>query len=57
MVACLEEIAFRMGYITARDLALLARDMESSAYGKYLARVLEEEHDNASTRPSEVAAV
>ncbi|HEX3702369.1 MAG TPA: glucose-1-phosphate thymidylyltransferase RfbA [Vicinamibacterales bacterium] len=43
MVACLEEIAFRMGYITATDLARLARAMESSAYGQYLLRVLEHE--------------
>ncbi|HWF84221.1 MAG TPA: glucose-1-phosphate thymidylyltransferase RfbA [Vicinamibacterales bacterium] len=43
MVACLEEIAFRMGYITAGDLARLARAMESSAYGQYLFRVLEHE--------------
>jgi glucose-1-phosphate thymidylyltransferase len=41
MVACLEEIAFRMGYINAADLARLARAMESSAYGQYLFRVLE----------------
>src|SRR5205823_4469244 len=43
MVACLEEIAFRMGYITAADLARLARGMESSAYGQYLLRLLEHE--------------
>jgi glucose-1-phosphate thymidylyltransferase len=43
MVACLEEIAFRMGYITEADLTRLARGMESSAYGQYLFRVLE--HD------------
>jgi glucose-1-phosphate thymidylyltransferase len=43
MVACLEEIAFRMGYINAGDLARLARSMESSAYGQYLFRVLEHE--------------
>jgi len=43
MVACLEEIAFRMGYITAADLARLAREMGSSAYGQYLLRVLEHE--------------
>ncbi len=43
MVACLEEIAYRMGYITASDLARLARAMESSAYGQYLFRVLEHE--------------
>ena len=43
MVACLEEIAYRMGYISAGDLARLARTMESSAYGRYLSFVLEQE--------------
>ncbi len=43
MVACLEEIAYRMGYITAADLERLARTMESSGYGRYLLRVLEQE--------------
>jgi len=43
MVACLEEIAFRMGYITAAQLTALARAMASSAYGQYLFRVLEHE--------------
>ena len=41
MVACLEEIAFRMGYITATDLERLAGAMGSSDYGKYLRYVLE----------------
>jgi glucose-1-phosphate thymidylyltransferase len=43
MVACLEEIAYRMGYITAADVASLARAMGSSAYGQYLLRMLESE--------------
>jgi glucose-1-phosphate thymidylyltransferase len=43
MVACLEEIAYRMGYISAGDLARLARAMESSAYGQYLVSMLEHE--------------
>ena len=43
MVACLEEIAFRMGYITAAQLSGLARAMRSSAYGQYLFRVLDHE--------------
>jgi glucose-1-phosphate thymidylyltransferase len=43
MVACLEEIAFRMGYITAADLGRLARSMGSSSYGQYLLRILEQE--------------
>jgi glucose-1-phosphate thymidylyltransferase len=43
MVACLEEIAFRLGYITATDVARLARAMGSSPYGAYLLRMLEHE--------------
>ena len=43
MVACLEEIAFRMGYISADELERIARAMASSAYGQYLFRVLEHE--------------
>jgi glucose-1-phosphate thymidylyltransferase len=43
MVACLEEIAYRMGYITADDLTRLARGMGSSSYGEYLLRIVEHE--------------
>ncbi len=43
MVACLEEIAFRMGYITAADLERLAQSLGASAYGQYLAHVVEQE--------------
>jgi glucose-1-phosphate thymidylyltransferase len=43
MVACVEEIAFRMGYITAAQLHELARAMSSSGYGQYLFRLLEHE--------------
>jgi glucose-1-phosphate thymidylyltransferase len=43
MVACLEEIAFRMGYISGGELARLARAMESSEYGQSLLRLLEQE--------------
>jgi len=43
MVACLEEIAFRKGYIAAADVARLAKSMGSSTYGQYLLRILEQE--------------
>jgi glucose-1-phosphate thymidylyltransferase len=43
MVACLEEIAYRMGYIQRADLARLARAMETSAYGQYLLQLLDHE--------------
>ena len=43
MVGCLEEIAYRMGYIARADLERLAHAMASSAYGQYLAYILEHE--------------
>jgi glucose-1-phosphate thymidylyltransferase len=43
MVACLEEIAFRLGYINAADVVRLAQPMASSAYGDYLQRLIEQE--------------
>ena len=43
MVACLEEIAYRLGYITAGDVTRLARAMGSSEYGRYLTHMLEHE--------------
>jgi len=41
-VACPEEIAFRMGYIDAAQLAALAKPLEKSGYGQYLKSVLSE---------------
>jgi glucose-1-phosphate thymidylyltransferase len=43
MVACLEEIAYRQGYIGAADLSALAGRMGSSAYGDYIRRILDQE--------------
>jgi glucose-1-phosphate thymidylyltransferase len=42
MVACLEEIAFKMGFIGAEQLRLLAESMQGSSYGTYLRQVLDE---------------
>jgi glucose-1-phosphate thymidylyltransferase len=41
-VACPEEIAFRLGYITAEQLGALAKKIAKSTYGQYLQRILEE---------------
>jgi glucose-1-phosphate thymidylyltransferase len=41
-VACPEEIAFRQGYIGARQLKALAGPLAKSGYGEYLLRVLSE---------------
>jgi len=43
MVACPEEIAYRMGYITETDLSRLAGAMGKSAYGQYLTRITEQD--------------
>jgi glucose-1-phosphate thymidylyltransferase len=43
MVACVEEIAYRMGYITAADVQRLARPMRDNSYGEYLRRLVEGE--------------
>lgn len=42
-VSCPEEIAFRMGWIDAAQLATLAKPLAKNGYGQYLLRVLEEQ--------------
>jgi len=41
-VACVEEIAYRMGYISADDVRRIAKVMEKSGYGQYLLSMLEQ---------------
>ncbi len=41
-IACPEEVAYRMGFISASDLARLAEPLMKSGYGKYLTQVLQE---------------
>ncbi len=43
MVACVEEIAYRMGYITAANVERIARPMKDNSYGQYLLRLIESE--------------
>ena len=42
-VACLEEIAFKMGYISAAEVSELAQLMKTNGYGQYLLRMIESE--------------
>jgi glucose-1-phosphate thymidylyltransferase len=44
MVANLEEISYRLGYITGGQLAQLASGMGSSAYAQYLRSLIEQEN-------------
>jgi glucose-1-phosphate thymidylyltransferase len=45
MVSCLEEIAWKMGYITAAEVRDLAETMKNNSYGQYLLRTLEQEDE------------
>ena len=42
-VACVEEIAFRMGYIDAAQLEMLARPLLKNGYGQYLLDIIKYE--------------
>jgi len=44
-IACLEEIAYRLGYINGEDVRRLARDMTKNDYGKYLMAIIDEERE------------
>ena len=41
-IACVEEVAYRMGYIDVDQLLSLARDLSKSGYGSYLERLVAE---------------
>jgi glucose-1-phosphate thymidylyltransferase len=42
-VACIEEIAYHMGYIDAEQVRRLAKPLEKNEYGEYLRRMAEED--------------
>jgi len=39
-IACIEEVAYQMGYITQEQLRILAEPLRSSGYGEYLLRLI-----------------
>ena len=41
-IACIEEIAFRMGYIDRSQLNTLAKDLCNSTYGEYLSKIVKD---------------
>ncbi|SFV32648.1 glucose-1-phosphate thymidylyltransferase RfbA [Thermoflavifilum thermophilum] len=42
-IACIEEIAYRKGYITREQLIEIARPLLKSGYGQYLMQIMEQE--------------
>ncbi|PEC56412.1 glucose-1-phosphate thymidylyltransferase [Bacillus cereus] len=45
-VACIEEIAYRMGYISREQLSELGEELGKSTYGKYIKEIAEERINN-----------
>ena len=43
MIACVEEVAYKMGFIDADQVRALAEQMQHNAYGEYLLEMLAEE--------------
>jgi len=43
-ISCIEEIAYRLGYINKKQLTVLGKIMEKNSYGQYLLRLAEEEN-------------
>ena len=50
-IACLEEIAYRRGYLSDDELELLAAAMKGNSYGRYLLQILEEGRDPGARPP------
>jgi glucose-1-phosphate thymidylyltransferase len=55
-IACIEEIAYRLGYIDSSELLQLAQIMAKSSYGRYLMEVLEDDHSAAAIERNGVVA-
>lgn len=47
-IACIEEIAYRLGYIGPQQLEDLAMNMSKNEYGRYLMEILEEDGEKAN---------
>jgi glucose-1-phosphate thymidylyltransferase len=41
-IGCIEEIAYRKGFISAQDLEKIAQPLLKSGYGQYLMQILNE---------------
>ncbi len=46
-IACIEEIAWRKGYITSEQLHRMGEELKNTEYGKYILSVVKEQEDRA----------
>ncbi len=49
-IACVEEVAYNLGYIDGRQLAELAEPMRKNGYGEYLLQLLERQPAGSASR-------
>ena len=49
-VACLEEISYRMGYITSEQVDKLAQPLKQTDYGQYLLRLVKNNNESIKNR-------
>ena len=54
-IACIEEIAYQLGYIDSFQLSQLAAPMVKSSYGRYLMEILEDEQKSSTQRSDRLA--
>jgi glucose-1-phosphate thymidylyltransferase len=47
-ISCIEEIAYRLGYINKEELSNLASDMLTNDYGRYLMELIAEDENNTT---------
>jgi glucose-1-phosphate thymidylyltransferase len=40
-IGCIEEVAYRQGFINKEQLAVIAEPLQKSGYGKYLTSILD----------------
>ncbi len=51
-IGCIEEIAYKQGYIDSFQLRQLAKPMAKSSYGRYVMNLLEDEYNTDTRQPN-----
>ena len=50
-IGCIEEVAYRMGYINEQKLLDISAQLDKSGYGIYLRKLIDEERDGIRSEP------